>query len=136
MNSSGVVVDHRVYNSFGLITSETNSAVNFAFGFDGMRWDAAAKLYFTASVPYDPASEERISRDPDGFASGTTNFYAWCGNDPVGEIDPSGECTRGGNHLAEHIHRHEQLDEQWRAQSQFRLCLQLHDRARPSGPCP
>ena len=88
------LLDHRVYNSFGLITSETNSAVNFAFGFDGMRWDAAAKLYFTATVPYDPAAEERISRDPDGFASGTTNFYAWCGNDPIGESDPSGECDQ------------------------------------------
>ena len=87
------LLDHRVYNSFGLIASETNSAVNFAFGFDGMRRDAAAKLYFTATVPYDPAAEVRISRDPLGFASGTTNFYAWCGNNPTGYTDPSGMCS-------------------------------------------
>jgi hypothetical protein len=34
-------VDHRVFNSFGKMTSETAPATDFAFGYDGTFWDAA-----------------------------------------------------------------------------------------------
>jgi hypothetical protein len=38
---------------------------------------------------YDPTIGRWLTKDPLGFAAGI-NFYAFCGNDPVNKIDPSG----------------------------------------------
>jgi RHS repeat-associated protein len=90
------VVDHRKFDAFGKITSETAPATDFIFGYDGMAYDAATKLYAAGAgaVPYDPAVGRRLREDPIGFQSGTTNFTVWCGNDPLNNTDPSGRCPK------------------------------------------
>ena len=87
---------HIKFNSFGNPVSSAPFSmpyVDFLFGMDGMRWDPATKEYRTAARVYDPAAGRFDSQDPITTASGTTNFYAWCGNDPVGQTDPSGMCS-------------------------------------------
>jgi hypothetical protein len=40
---------------------------------------------------YDPTIGRWLTKDPLGFEAGI-NFYAFCGNDPVNRIDPTGLC--------------------------------------------
>ncbi|RYG02100.1 MAG: RHS repeat-associated core domain-containing protein, partial [Chitinophagaceae bacterium] len=39
---------------------------------------------------YDPSVGRWLSRDPIGLDGGQQNLYAYCGGDPVNEIDPIG----------------------------------------------
>jgi RHS repeat-associated protein len=63
------------------VGTPANSGVSFGLG--GTRWDPVTGLYQTEADPYDPATGTRLHQDNLAFASGTTNFYAWCGNDPM-----------------------------------------------------
>ena len=96
VNNSGTLVTHVKYNSFGEPIGGTAPVAGFLFGFDGMPWDPSAGQYEAGAVPYDPLTGQRLRQDPIGFASGTTNLTAWCGNDPTGLTDPTGEDAYGG----------------------------------------
>jgi len=50
------VVDHLKFDSFGNITSQSNSSFQPMFAFAGMLWDNAANLYFDRARWYDPTS--------------------------------------------------------------------------------
>ena len=83
---------HVQFDSYGdPIGSTTPATTGFLFGLNGMPWDPATQEYQAGAVPYDPFTGERLCEDPLGFASGTTNLSDWCGNDPVGRVDPTGE---------------------------------------------
>ena len=84
---------HRAFDSFGKLTSGTIDN-SFPFGLNGMPWDVDTNLYQTDTVPYDPSTGRRLSEDWIGFASGTTNFTVWAGNNPLNMIDPSGMCNQ------------------------------------------
>ena len=58
-----------------------------------MPYDPATKEYLTQTERLDPSNNQRLSPDPIGFASGTTNLTAYANNNTVGYVDPSGECT-------------------------------------------
>jgi len=91
LNSSGVAQNHIQFNSFG---NPINApAVGFLFGLDGMRYDQQTNEYLTETERLDPATNQRLSQDPLGFASGTTNFTAYDGNNAVQNVDPSGMST-------------------------------------------
>ena len=62
----------------------------------GCRVDPSASQYEAGAVPYDPFHRPGTRQDPIGFASGTTNLTAWCGNDPTGLTDPTGEDAYAG----------------------------------------
>ena len=96
VNNSGTLVTHVKYNSFGEPIGGTAPVAGFLFGFDGMPWDPSASQYEAGAVPYDPSTGQRLRQDPIGFASGTTNLTAWCGNDPTGLTDPTGEDAYAG----------------------------------------
>ena len=63
VNTSGTVIDHVVYDSYGNILSETSPSNGDRFKFTGMEWDAAIGQY------YDHA---RSSRRPLGDSSAVT----------------------------------------------------------------
>jgi len=44
VDTSGTVVNHLTYDSFGKVTAETNAAVDYLFGYAGMERDAALNL--------------------------------------------------------------------------------------------
>jgi RHS repeat-associated protein len=84
------VVNHRVYDSFGNLVSQTNAAVDFVFGFAGLPFDKASGTYRTPTRPYEPVPGRWLSQDPSGFIGNDTNLYRYCGNNPVILVDPSG----------------------------------------------
>ncbi len=48
---------------------------------------------------YSPETGRWTAEDPIGFWSGDINFYAYCANDPVNYIDPSGLSKEGKDGL-------------------------------------
>ena len=84
------IVDHLEYNSFGVITSQSNSANQPLFTYTGQMWDSATGLYFYHARWYDPSTGRFISQDPTGFAAGDPNLYRYVGNSPTNSIDPTG----------------------------------------------
>ena len=89
LNASGIEQNHITFNSLG---NPINApASGFLFGLDGMRYDLQTNEYLTETERYDPATGQRLSQDPLGFASGTTNLTAWAGNNAVQNVDPTGE---------------------------------------------
>jgi RHS repeat-associated protein len=91
VNSGGVVQNHRKYDSFGNLTSQSNAGITTRFGYTGREFDPDTGLYFYRSRYYDPLVGRFISEDRIGFAASDTNLYRYVGNSPVNAIDPSGE---------------------------------------------
>ncbi|MHB9053380.1 MAG: RHS repeat-associated core domain-containing protein, partial [Thermoleophilia bacterium] len=79
-----------------------NDGLFFLFG--SMLYDAATGLYLTKTRAYNPKTGRFLQRDildesgkkgvykgfPFGKDAIGTNLYAWCGNNPVTRVDPSG----------------------------------------------
>jgi len=84
------VANHRVYDSFGKLESQTNAAVDCLFGFTGRAYDTYTKLQDNWHRKYDPATGRWMSKDPDGFTAGDTNTSRYCGNCPTVFTDSSG----------------------------------------------
>ena len=85
------VVDHRVYDSFGNLVSQTNAAVDFLFGFTGRPEDEATGLQNNLNRWYDAGTGRWMSEDPTGFTAGDTNLSRYCGNSPTNVTDPTGQ---------------------------------------------
>ena len=80
------------------------------FRYRGYYYDKETKLYYLQSRYYDPEVGRFISQDSLEYADPETinglNLYAYCGNNPVMNVDPSGKslflflCVLGGILLA------------------------------------
>lgn len=69
------------------------SALENPYGFTGQRYDAETGLLFYKARYYDPQLGVFLSRDPVGFwddANNLGNPYAYVGNNPVMNTDPTG----------------------------------------------
>ena len=95
MSSGGSDVNHVQFDSFGKAIGGTVLA-GFSFGLDGMPYDQVTNLYKTQTVWVDPSNGNRLSQDPIGFDSGTTNLSAYAGENTVEYADPSGMCGYSG----------------------------------------
>lgn len=73
------VANHRVYDAFGNLTSQTNAAVDHLFGFTGRPFDPATGLQNNLNRWYDPEVGRWMSEDPIGFEGGDENLYRYCG---------------------------------------------------------
>ncbi len=90
------IANHKVYDAYGNVYSETNSATDTLFGYTGRLWDDDIDLQWNLNRWYDPATSRWLSEDPIGFAAGDPNLYRYVGNSPAGAVDPSGlEDTYG-----------------------------------------
>ncbi|HMP80586.1 MAG TPA: RHS repeat-associated core domain-containing protein [Pirellulaceae bacterium] len=89
------ITNHRVYDSFGRLESETNSAVDLAFGYTGKYTDDATGHTHHLNRWYDPTTGRWLSEDPIGFAAGDTNLSRYVGNEPVGHVDSLGLFEQG-----------------------------------------
>ncbi|WP_146577689.1 phospholipase effector Tle1 domain-containing protein [Neorhodopirellula pilleata] len=93
LNSAGTaaeIVNHRVFEAFGELASETDPAIDTIYGQAGREWDESTDLYFHRARYLDPATGAFISQDPIGFAAGDANLYRMVGNSPTNATDPSG----------------------------------------------
>lgn len=92
LDSSGAVRTSYTYEPFGKTTAAGESSTNNN-GFTGRESDPTGLYYYRARY-YDPETGRFLSEDPLAFRSGTANFYAYVGDDPVNGLDPSGLRTQ------------------------------------------
>ncbi|MCU0721840.1 MAG: hypothetical protein MUC83_19170 [Pirellula sp.] len=84
------VTNHRKYDSFGKLVSESNSSVDLIFGFTGKQLDETTGLQHNLFRWYDSALGQWLSEDPIGFAAGDENIRRYVGNKSISATDPSG----------------------------------------------
>ena len=94
-DSSGNVLERYIYDAYGHVTiynatwsaTSSTSAVGNALYFAGMLLDPATGMSDADARWYNSSTGSFLSRDP---AQSSPNLYCYCGNDPTGEVDPSG----------------------------------------------
>ncbi len=90
-DEDGNVIDHNNgdrydYDAFGNLRSVTGETYN-PFRYCGEYLDAESGLIYLRNRYYDPQTGRFITEDP---AKDGTNWYVYCGNNPVMFVDPSG----------------------------------------------
>ncbi len=94
------IANHKVYEAFGKVFSETSATVDTIFGYTGRFYDDDTGLKWNTNRWYDPGVGQWISEDPIGFAAGDPNLYRYVGNSPEMFGDPSGldekQCGNAG----------------------------------------
>jgi RHS repeat-associated protein len=95
--STGVttITNHRRYDSFGNLQSESNAAVDLLFGFTGRAFDETTGLQNNLNRWLDPKTGNWLSEDPIGFSGGDPNLYGYVGNSPTNSTDPTGLVVAG-----------------------------------------
>ncbi len=87
LDNDGNVINEITYNSFGEITSETDSSVDFRFGYTGREFDEETGLYYYRSRYYDSTVGRFVSEDTIGFERGDANLYRYVINSPFNYTD-------------------------------------------------
>jgi RHS repeat-associated protein len=85
-DSDGDTVQTYEYSIFGQVAASDPNHPN-PYTFTGRRLDFETGLYFYRARYYNPYIGRFMQTDPVGQG---TNLYAYCGNNPVGCVDPSG----------------------------------------------
>ncbi len=88
VDSSGTVQIQYSYEPFGN-TSTSGASSSSATQYTGRENDGTG-LYFYRARYHNPAFQRFISEDPMGLSGGDVNFYAYTGNDPIDNFDPTG----------------------------------------------
>ncbi len=89
-NASQSATDSQLFDAWGMVVSRTGSTPT-PFGFAGTsqyQTDPDSGLQLLGHRYYDPSTGRFITQDPiqDG-----ENWYQYCGNGPLGGVDPTGE---------------------------------------------
>jgi RHS repeat-associated protein len=90
VNTSSAVVDHIIYNSFGQVAYESNTAIHHRAGYADYHSDGNTGLDYADHRWYDPSVGRWISEDPLGFHAGDTNVSRYVANRATNSTDPSG----------------------------------------------
>jgi RHS repeat-associated protein len=83
---NGKVLENNYYSPFGARSKKSDIT---PFSFTGREYDPETSLHYYRARYYDSETGRFINKDPIGI-SGGANLYSYCGNDPVNNIDPSG----------------------------------------------
>jgi RHS repeat-associated protein len=87
--STGEVVQRIDYDAYGRVTYNSNPGFQ-PFGYAGGLYDEHTELTRFGARDYDARTGRWTSKDPIGFAGGSSNLYAYALEDPVNLIDPDG----------------------------------------------
>ncbi len=90
VSSSGSLLDHVVYDSFGNILTETNASNGDRFTYAGMEYDSTTGQYFDNARWYGAGAGRFTTQDPMGFGAADPNLYPYAGNNATDGTDPSG----------------------------------------------
>ena len=97
-NSTGTAVAAYEYDPFGNIVSQTGDLAELnPLRYRGYYYDKETGLYYVSSRYYDPEIGRFINADDvDYLGAGASltsyNLFAYCGNNPVSNVDPSGNA--------------------------------------------
>lgn len=99
LDGGGNGVEEYFYDVFGQPTAIadwsghglTASAFGNRFMFQGREWIPELGIYDYRNRMYHPQLGRFLQQDPLGFGGGDSNFFRYCGGDPVNFGDPSGE---------------------------------------------
>ncbi len=86
---TGAIAQRMDYDAFGNVTADSNPGFQ-PFGFAGGLYDRDTRLVRFGARDYDAQAGRWTAKDPLLFFGGDPNLYAYAGNDPVNERDPSG----------------------------------------------
>jgi len=89
--ATGVVAQRLDYDAFGNIVLDTNPGFQ-PFGFAGGLHDRDTGFVRFGARDYDAATGRWTTRDPAGFAGGSTNLYGYAALDPVNRFDRTGHA--------------------------------------------
>ena len=100
LDSNGNSVVQYVYDAWGNCTVSTTSSQTLAqinpFRYRGYFYDVETGLYFLKTRYYDPTIGRFINMDSINYADTESinglNLYAYCGNNPVMYVDPTGHA--------------------------------------------
>ena len=97
INESGALVYEYTYSAFGKSDEdeETGIGAKNPFRYRGYYYDEETGLYYLKSRYYDPEVGRFITIDDISYIDPETinglNLYAYCGNNPVMNVDPNGK---------------------------------------------
>ena len=94
--NSGAVLDHLVYDSFGNVVSQTNSANAPRLGYTGQQVDTETGFNYDHARYYNPTTGTFLNQDPKGFKAGDQNLYRYVDNSPLDGTDPTGMLSAAG----------------------------------------
>jgi RHS repeat-associated protein len=84
------VANHRAYDSYGNLQSQTNAAVDCLFGFTGRLMDSTTGLQNNWHRWYSAKTGSWINEDPIGFNGRDANLCRYVANSPMTIVDPMG----------------------------------------------
>jgi len=93
--TSGTILDQYHYGAYGE-PATTDAATGNPFRYTGRYLDAETGLYYYRARYYSSKIGRFLQTDPIGTKD-DLDLYAYTGNDPVNEADPTGRCT--GSHI-------------------------------------
>ena len=86
-DEAGSVLNRYEYDAFGECIIKEETVAN-RFGFAGEQYDPVAGMYYLRARFYNPVIGRFIQEDT--YYGDGLNLYAYCHNNPVGYVDPSG----------------------------------------------
>jgi RHS repeat-associated protein len=93
-DGTGTLQTQYTYEPFG-VTTQTGSASTNSYKYTG-REDDGSGLYYYRARYYQPRMQRFIAEDPIEFAGGDANLYGYVFNNPIANIDPSGQIGVAG----------------------------------------
>jgi len=89
-DSSGVIIKVIEYDSFGKRLSDSNPGFELHIGYAGGLEDTATGLVRFGFRDYDQETGRWTARDPILYEGGQANLFAYAGNNPINQRDPTG----------------------------------------------
>lgn len=90
VDAGGAVLNHRTYDTFGVLIAESHADAECRYAFTGREYDVETGLHYNRARYYEAGTGRFISEDPLGFAGGDANVFRYVRNNPVVGLDPLG----------------------------------------------